>query len=272
MITQLRPVKRNETRWTGVLDMFQRFERLLPNLNSANQDDEVLDLIPNADQKRNIRERKQALADFKSVTIALQRMDMSMKESDVLFRSIIDAYPEFDFDAYLGTDADIIHNKALESAVVKIQSNKENTLTDHEKASVEPLLLLPQVRVQDIEAVCEGGNDDAHLSFADRALKRQRQQESIECSRHINTSFLLPTSCVVERLFSQAKRVCSPHRRSLHTKTLEALLFLNQNRELWNVAMVAVIVNERDEEVLAVAEEDHVAENDEDGAKDDEWE
>jgi hypothetical protein len=36
--------------------------------------------------------------------------------------------------------------------------------------------------------------------------------------------------------------------------------------------MVAVIVNERDEEVLAVAEEDHVAENDEDGAKDDEWE
>ncbi|KAI2505641.1 hypothetical protein MHU86_8789 [Fragilaria crotonensis] len=91
--------------------MFQRFERLLPKLNSANQDDEVLDLIPNADQKRNIREQKQALADIKSVTIALQRMDiMSMKESDVLFRSIIDAYP----DAYLGSDADIIHNKALE--------------------------------------------------------------------------------------------------------------------------------------------------------------
>jgi hypothetical protein len=85
LITQLRPVKRNETRWTGVPDMFQRFERLLPNLKSANQDDEVLDLIPNADQKQNIRERKQALADFKSVTIALQQMEMSMKESYVLF-------------------------------------------------------------------------------------------------------------------------------------------------------------------------------------------
>ena len=69
---------------------------------------------------------------------------MSMKESDVLFRSII--------DTYLGTDADIIHNKALEPAVVKIQSNKDNTLTDQEKASVEPLLLQPQVRLQDIEA------------------------------------------------------------------------------------------------------------------------
>jgi hAT family C-terminal dimerisation region len=268
LITPLRPVKRNETRWTGVPNMFQRFERLLPNLNSANQDDEVLDLIPNADQKRNIRERKQALADFKSVTIALQRMDMSMKESDVLFRSIVDAYPEFGFEAYLGTDADIIHNKALEIAVIKIQSNKENTLTDREKESVEPLLLLPQERLQGVEAACEGG-DDEQLSFAERALKRQRLQESIECSKYINTSFLLPTSCVVERLFSQAKRVFSPHRRSLHTKTLEALLFLKENRELWNVAMVAVIVNERDEELAA---DNNEAEDDEDGVEDDEWE
>ena len=62
-----------------------------------------------------------------------------------------------------------------------------------------------------------------------------------------------------------------PHRRSLHTKTLEALLFLNQNRALWNVAMVAVIVNERDEGVVAMAEEDQGAETDEDGAEDDEW-
>ena len=62
----------------------------------------------------------------------------------------------------------------------------------------------------------------------------------------------------------------NPHRHSLHAVTLEALLFLIQNRELWNAALVAVKVNERDEEV--VAEEDQGAENDEDEAKDDEWE
>jgi hypothetical protein len=30
-----------------------------------------MDLIPNAEQKKKIRERQQALADFKSVTLAL---------------------------------------------------------------------------------------------------------------------------------------------------------------------------------------------------------
>ena len=90
--------------------------------------------------------------------------------------------------------------------------------------------------------------DDAHLSFADRALKRQRVQDTAEGSKYINTRFLLPTSCVVERLFSQAKRVFSPHRRRLNVKTLEALLFLNQNRMLWNLPLVAAVVNRaRDE-------------------------
>jgi hypothetical protein len=43
-----------------------------------------------------------------------------MKESYVLFRSITDEYTEFDLESYLGADASIIHNKALETAIVKI--------------------------------------------------------------------------------------------------------------------------------------------------------
>ena len=119
--------------------MFQRFERLLPNLN-LDSNDELMDLVPSAAQNKNIRERKQALADFKSVTIALQRHDMSIKESDVLFWSIINAYTDFNFETYLlGTDSNIIHDKQLEMAVLKIQSNKENTLTNLEKGAVELL-------------------------------------------------------------------------------------------------------------------------------------
>ena len=47
-----------------------------------------------------------------------------------------------------------------------------------------------------------------------------------------------------------------------HTKTLEALLFLNQNRRLWNLATVAKVVNERDAEL-----EEH-----EQASEEDEWE
>ena len=66
---------------------------------------------------------------------------MSLKESDALFQSIIDSYPEFAFDHYLGNDADIIHSNDLEMAIVKIQANKENTLTIHEQHVFEQLLL-----------------------------------------------------------------------------------------------------------------------------------
>jgi hypothetical protein len=148
LMTALCPVKRNVTRWTGVPDMFQQFERLLPNLNLEDGNDELMDFVPSAAQKKNIRERKQALADFKSVTIALQRHNMTIKESNVLFQSIINAYKDFNFETYLGADCDIIHDKPLESAILKIQSKKENTLTDLEKGAVKELLL-PSLLVLD---------------------------------------------------------------------------------------------------------------------------
>ena len=261
LMTALCPVKRNITRWTGVPDMFQRFERLLPNLNLEDGNDELMDFVPSAAQNKNIRDCKQALADFKSVTIELQRHDMTIKESNVLFQSIIDSYKDFNFEGYLGADCDIIHDKHLESAIQKIQSKKENTLTDLEKAAVKKLLL-PSLLAQDEPGagdIC----DDAELSFAERALKRQRVQDTAEGSKYVNTRFLLPTSCVVERLFSQAKQVFSPHRRRLNTKTLEALLFLNQNRMLWNLALVASVVNEGDAEEESDVDQDEVDDDDE---------
>ena len=48
----------------------------------------------------------------------------------------------------------------------------------------------------------------------------------------------------VERLFSMSKRIFSTKRRSLAPVTVEALMFLNKNRELWNIALVGSIINE----------------------------
>lgn len=55
----------------------------------------------------------------------------------------------------------------------------------------------------------------------------------------------------------------SPHRRRLNTKTLEALLFLNQNRMLWNLALVASVVNEGDAEEESDVDQDEVDDDDE---------
>ena len=67
------------------------------------------------------------------------------------FRSIINAYKDFNFEGYLGTDSDIVHDKQLETVVLKIQSNKEDTLTDLEKGAAEKLLR-PSLSLQDTTA------------------------------------------------------------------------------------------------------------------------
>ena len=87
--------------------------------------------------------------------------------------------------------------------------------------------------------------EDTSLTFAERALKRQRMQQSTK-SAYNDTRFLLPTSNHVERLFSMSKRIFTEKRRRLLPRTLEALLFLKQNRTLWNMALVSIVVNSAD--------------------------
>lgn len=232
--TSLRPVKRNATRWIGVSNMFERFERLLPNIDETNQ--ELAEFIPTAAQRNNIRRHKRALCDFKSVTLAMQASNATIADSNALFGSLIEAFPEFNFEAYLGTDASIVHSKSFEKAIIKIQSGFEAQLDSDEKTSIQSL------KVQHNNVMSIDDNDDSGLSFAECALKRQRKQQEI--SAYIDTRFLMPTSNHVERLFSMSNRIFSKTRRRLLPRTLEALVFLKQNRGLWNLALVSVVVNE----------------------------
>ena len=79
------------------------------------------------------------------------------------------------------------------------------------------------------------------MSFAERALKRVRVQEKI----YQDVSFTLPTSNVVERLFSTAKFVFSELRRSLLPRNSEMLLFLKLNRDLWDLRLLGKVVNQK---------------------------
>ena len=56
LMTALCPVKCNATRWTGVPNMFQQFERLLPNLNLEDGNDELMDFVPSTVQQKRISE------------------------------------------------------------------------------------------------------------------------------------------------------------------------------------------------------------------------
>ena len=68
--TLLRPVRRNVTRWLGVINMFERFERLKSNIDTTPQSG-LAEFMPSVLQKNNMDAHQKALNDFKAVTLTL---------------------------------------------------------------------------------------------------------------------------------------------------------------------------------------------------------
>ena len=231
--TQLRPVRRNVTRWLGVINMFERFERLRSDIDTSPQSG-LAEFVPSLAQQNTMRLHQQALNDFKAVTLTLQSEKTTMGESEELFFSIIQEFPHFDFASYIGKDADIVHNGHFERGIIKVQSGFESQLDVEETNALQKLVIPNSFGLYEVE--------ESQLSLVERALKRQRLKKN-NSSGFMDTKFLVPTTNHVERLFSTSKRIFSTKRRSLLPRTLEGLVFLKENRELWNLPLVATIVN-----------------------------
>ena len=97
--TPLRPVRRNVTRWLGVIKMFERYEKLQPSLHVSSQ--AIAEFVPTVSEQMNIKKYQQPLADFKAVTLTLQSQTMTMADSEELFQTIIAEYPDFNFGSML---------------------------------------------------------------------------------------------------------------------------------------------------------------------------
>jgi hypothetical protein len=64
---------------------------------------------------------------------------------------------------------------------------------------------------------------------------------------------LLPTSNIVERLFSRAKIILADRRKRMSPYHLELLLFLRINRDLWNANDIQNILHHFAEQAAAAA-------------------
>jgi hypothetical protein len=122
---------------------------------------------------------------------------------------------------YLSANAAIINNSPFERALAKLQSGRK--LTPVESAA-SARLLAPTVEMTTPSEV------DGE-SFAQQAFKRRRLARPKDL--FIDTEFVPPTSNICERLFSQSKLIFTDQWRALKPATLEMLVFLRANRNLW---------------------------------------
>jgi len=172
------------------------------------------------------------MTEWDSITVALQRDSMTVAQARDLFDFVCFEYPAM--VGRLGADADIVAMPGFETALVKVQRGLASTLTDEE------ILAVAHLRSHELQEEQANEEDDG-LSLAERALKRQRTDQE---RTYVDTRFLVPTSNMCERLFSDAKMTHGDRRGRLLPVNFEAQLFLHANTALWGAHDVQLLMNE----------------------------
>lgn len=124
----------------------------------------------------------------------------------------------------------------FESAIVKIQDRRVESLTEEEKRAVSLLKTRNSVPI-----IPNGAN----LSFAEQALKKRRIGTE-NGALYMDTHFLLPTSNICERLFSKAGHALSDRRGRIMPSNFEEQIFLHVNSDLWGISDVSKSLSPED--------------------------
>ena len=248
-VTELKPVLDNKTRWSGKFYMVERYCRIYEDIIKASHHDhssiDITELAPIARAKKV----QSMLAEIDAVTKALQESKLPLahgrKYLDDLSRQVHrnknnPTHALFECKLSLKKSAlmsQLAPHHVFESGVIKIQSGNWEGLTPEEEEACTRLLKNGGTDEEILETP-----SDSPVKMSDR-IKRMRStalQGSNESrtSPYHDLSFLYASAAEVERLWSKALYIFVQQRRKMHPRMLETLLYLKENRRLWDKAMV----------------------------------
>ena len=216
--TNLRPVIQNDTRWSSIFDMLERYFEIVHFFDKS-QDIIEFHLSPSEDFQ--IKCVFEELKKFESISKALQReKGINLSDARKLFDTLLECHPELNYYLGLG-EKSISKCPDFERAVVK--AIKRKSLDSDEKQVLSRFA--EDKSVQEVEK----RND-----FAESVLQRENE--------HFDLAWLPATSNTVERLFSVVRAVFTDYRKKTSPINLEAQIFLQFNKEYWNVKTVADLI------------------------------
>jgi hypothetical protein len=119
---------------------------------------------------------------------------------------------------------------------VKLQNDDEGKLTAGEKEALKCFLLSTENG--------DASEDDEDLSFIDIIFRQADEQEAKKkkSTKYRSTLHVSPTSCICEQTNSQAKHIMRDTRKSMDPSSLESILVLKFNHDLWNIKTVNAII------------------------------
>jgi len=185
-------------------------------------------------------------------------------------------------DCELKNDHSKLGNKhetdhAFSRAVDKIQNKKEHELTNHEKDSCKGLLkknhlnwagIDIQDKDDDLSSEDELQTQDSATfslkSIFSQASKKAEAEERKGESEYIDCSFIGASAGIVERLWSKFDALVDQRRSGMSPVMIEAILYLKENRDLWDISDVKTALKKlRENEKTARFEDRWVALNQE---------
>lgn len=249
VVTSLNPEVRNDTRWRSTFLMLRKYLKLVTatdNFSACSFDRSTLNLIPTDDENEIVKEIIKSLKKFDEMCCWLQKddpSDVKMSKVRFYFDKLIADFPVT--QNYLGKDSDLVHSPDFDNAISKIQLAFDHgkvtvNLSTAERTAVAAYALGSEVQERDNEEEEEEDGDEPSFIMEgnnEYESKRAKKQPPYRSTLHIS-----PTSNIVERLFSRCGIIMRPHRRLMDPSTLEMLVMLRFNRDLWNERDVDLVI------------------------------
>ena len=204
--------------------------------------------IPTVYEKQVLEKMILDLNKIESVNKTIQREDINMAEVRDLFDALLlEAYHttvEEWLRKYISPNASIIKCPKFEDAVVKVINDSDRLLNREEEEILEPF------KCKEMSNVIDISNEDTEMSFTEKILfKKKQHKKNKSISKYENIFTITPPSNVVERFFSSVKHIITPNRSSTSSLTLEMILFLKFNNELYNASDIDVIIKNSKEHI-----------------------
>lgn len=232
-LTPLSPKIRMPTRWSADFEMLKRYRQLKPFIDAlAPTELEILPLLLSAQQFNQVESLIQSLKKVQEVSFKLQEEpppDLGLVR--MMFDLLLEDFPAM--ASKIGAESDLIHSPSFEKAIIKII--EEEPLNQQEVDLVEFLKINFNDENEEIE------EEDIIQRAVNKYHKKMKRTDIYD----VEHAKLIPTtSNIVERLFSKTSHVLTFERQSMHPATLEALLFLKENKNYWDVVTVNKILVE----------------------------
>jgi hypothetical protein len=230
-LTDLAPVKHNATRWMSEYYMIKRYFEIQCELNLI---EELAMLIPHAYDNTVLTKAMESLKEIMDFTLHFQKKGVTLDDYRYCCDTLIAKYSDMNhhLNKVYGPSA------TFESAVVKIATDKVDTMSQEEFAAAGPLL----AKDDNIEQQQEP-DDNTPLSLFEQMQKKQKKEGGYTKRKYIDVSFIVGSSCSAERLFSTAGNVLTDCRKSMNSDLFEALIILKCNDFLWNAGTVGIAMN-----------------------------